>query len=68
MEVLYKVNRLISGCRREGTMPLNIALLVLEKCGAKIFAVFESFVYRIAANWPLSKLAQKVLPALKCYM
>jgi hypothetical protein len=49
----------------EGTMPLNIAFLVLEKYGAKIFAVFESFVYRIAANWRFSKLSQKVLPGIK---
>ena len=34
----------------------------------QIFAVFGSFVHRIAANWPFSKLVQKVLPALKCYM
>jgi hypothetical protein len=32
--------------------------LLFEKCGAKICAIFESFVYRIAAAWTLSKLAK----------
>ena len=36
---------------------LNIPLLVVEKWNAEIFAVFESFVYRIPANQTLSKLA-----------
>jgi hypothetical protein len=34
--------------------------LLLRNEGAKILAVFESFVYRIAADWALSKLASKV--------
>jgi hypothetical protein len=29
---------------------MKTALLALEKSGAKIFAIFESFVYRTAAN------------------
>jgi hypothetical protein len=37
---------------------LKTALLVVEKWNARISAVFESFVYRIAANWTLSKLAR----------
>ena len=37
---------------------LSTALLDIEKWGAKIFAVSESFVYRFAANWTLSKLAR----------
>ena len=35
----------------------SISLLGHEKWNAKIFAVFQSFVYRIDANWTLSKLA-----------
>ena len=36
----------------------SIARLRLEKWGAKMFALFESFVYRNAAHWTLSKLAR----------
>ena len=39
---------------------VNTALPVVEKWNAKIFAVFESFVYRIAATWTLSTLARSV--------
>jgi hypothetical protein len=38
---------------------LSIFLLRLKKWGAKIFVVFESFVYRIAAKWSLSQLARR---------
>ena len=39
---------------------VNTTLLRLEKWGAKILAVFESFVYRDAANPTLLKLASQV--------
>jgi hypothetical protein len=44
--------------RRSGAV--KTTLLALEELGAKIFAVFESFVYQIAASWTVSKLASKV--------
>ena len=37
---------------------VNSSLLAPEKWDAKIFAVFKSFVYRIAADWTLSKLVR----------
>jgi hypothetical protein len=43
-----------AGCKCK----FNLPLLILEKCGAKIFAIFESFVHRIAGDWTLSKLAR----------
>jgi hypothetical protein len=38
---------------------VSISLLVLEKWGAKIFAVFESFVYRIVANSTFSNSSKE---------
>ena len=38
----------------------STARLRLEKWGAEMFALFESFVYRNAAHRTLSKLARKV--------
>jgi hypothetical protein len=35
-------------------------LSLLEKWGAKIFAIFESFVYRITPNWTLPRLARMI--------
>jgi hypothetical protein len=34
----------------EGLRTLTLSLLVVEKLDAKIIAIFESFVYRIADN------------------
>jgi hypothetical protein len=39
---------------------VNSSLLAPEKWDAKIFAVFKSFVYRVAANRTLSKFARQV--------
>ncbi len=44
--------------RSAGKRETPRTLLVVKKPNSKIFAVFESFVYRIAANWTLSKLAR----------
>ncbi|MGO9374567.1 MAG: hypothetical protein ACLQBD_21060 [Syntrophobacteraceae bacterium] len=45
--------------RHEGfSLNFSHTLLILEKWSVKIFAIFESFVYRIAADWTLSKLAR----------
>jgi len=41
--------------------------LPLRKWGAKIFVVFKSFGYQIAANWTLSKLASSHNPPRAYY-
>jgi hypothetical protein len=42
-------------------------LLRLEKQGAKIFAVSESIIYRIAANWTLFKIGKKEKLSIKAW-